>query len=455
MSNATEAVRTLTEALENAPSPVDHLRSNRIGPYVFPVVDPEYSNWRDEQLAWREASALLNQSHHMFDLYIEGPDAVDMLADLGINDFSEFDVDDARQFVACNPDGYVIGDAILFFLDEDRLNLVGAPIAPDWVQYNAVTGEYDVSVEMEPPSQFRDGPPSVFRYQIQGPKALPLMEDATDEELPDVPFFRIGEFTIAGHTVRGLRHGMTGQPGFELFGPWEHKEEVKGAIVAAGEAHDLHLVGSRAYPTSAFDKGWVPFPLPAIYDHEELAGFREWLTVEHIETIASLGGSFESDDVTDYYMTPYELDYGRLIDFEHEFVGRDALRDMDPYGQRTKVSLVWNDEDVADVLGSTVTDEVPGKDMDFPNLWYFSFQYDQVLGDGDPIGVSKYCTYSRNIRSVASLAVVDPEYADPGTDVSLLWGLGDGGATRPHAEEHAQTELGATVHPAPYFSDKT
>lgn len=455
MSSNTEEVGTLVEALETAPSSVDHLRSNRIGPYVFPVVEPEYSNWRDEQLAWREASALLNQSHHMFDLYIEGPDAVDLVADLGINDFSDFDVYDARQFVACNPDGYVIGDAILFCLDEDRLNLVGAPIAPDWVQYNAVSGDYDVSVEMEPPSHFREGPPSVFRYQIQGPKALPLMEDATDEELPDVPFFRIGEFSIAGHTVRGLRHGMTGQPGFELFGPWEHKEDVKGAIVAAGEVHDLHLVGSRAYPTSAFDKGWLPFPLPAIYDHEELAGFREWLTTEHIETIASLGGSFESDDVTDYYMTPYELDYGRLADFDHEFVGREALEEMDPDGQRTKVSLVWNDEDVADVLGSTVTDEVPGKDMDFPNIWYFSFQYDQVLGDGDPIGVSKYCTYSQNIRSVASLAVIDPEYAEPGTEVSLLWGLGDGGATQPQAEEHVQTELGATVHPAPYFSDET
>ena len=281
------------------------------------------------------------------------------------------------------------------------------------------------------------------------------MEEATDDELPDVPFFRIGEFTIAGHTVRGLRHGMTGQPGFELFGPWEHRQDVKGAIVAAGEDHDLHLVGSRAYPTSAFDKGWLPFPLPAIYDHEELAGFREWLTTEHIETIASLGGSFESDDVTDYYMTPYELDYGRLADFDHEFVGRDALTEMDPDGQRTKVSLVWNDEDVADVLGSTVTDEVPAKDMDFPNIWYFSFQYDQVLGDEDPIGVSKYCTYSQNIRSVASLAVIDPEYAEPGTEVSLLWGLGDGGATQPQAEEHVQTELGATVHPAPYFSDKT
>ena len=305
MSTPTE-MSSLETALEAASSPVDHLKSNKIGPYVFPVVDPEYSNWRDEQLAWRESAALLNQSHHMFDLYVEGPDAVDLLADLGINDFSDFTVNDAMQFVACNPDGHLIGDAILFFLDEDRLNLVGTPIAADWVQYNAVTGDYDVSVEMDPPSHIREGPPSVFRYQIQGPNALPLMEEATDDDLPEVPFFRIGEFTIAGHTVRGLRHSMSGEPGFELFGPWEHSEEVKDTIMEVGGKYDLHLVGSRAYQTSGLGSGWMPLPLPAIYDHVELQGYREWLTENHIETMASLGGSFESDDISDYYITPYE-----------------------------------------------------------------------------------------------------------------------------------------------------
>jgi vanillate/3-O-methylgallate O-demethylase len=449
------ASRNLATALETHSSPVEMLRESDLRPYVFPVVEPEYSNWMDEQVAWRESAALLNQSHHMFDLYIEGPDAVDLVADLGINDFSEFSVHDARQFVACNPDGYVIGDAILFFLEEDRLNLVGAPMAPDWVQYNAVTGDYDVSVEMEPPSHLRDGPPASFRYQVQGPNALPLMEEATDDDLPEVPFFRIGEFTIAGHTVRGLRHGMTGQPGFELFGPWEHSEEVKGTIMEVGEQYDLHLVGSRAYPTSAFDKGWLPLPLPAIYDHEELSGYREWLTADHIETIASVGGSFESDDITDYYMTPYELGYGQFASFDREFVGREALQAMDPDQQRTKVSLVWNDEDVGEVLRSTVTEDVPYKHMDVPNIWYFAFQYDQVLSDGEPIGVSKDCNYSHNIRSVGSLAVIDREYADPGTEVSVLWGLSDGGDSRSQAEEHVQTEIRATVQPAPYFEDET
>ena len=47
----------------------------------------------------------------------------------GINTVKSFTVDKAKHFVACNYDGYVIGDAILFYLDENRFNLVGRPPA--------------------------------------------------------------------------------------------------------------------------------------------------------------------------------------------------------------------------------------------------------------------------------------------------------------------------------------
>ena len=55
----------------------------------------------------------------------------------GRQQLQEFKVNQAKQFVACNHDGYVIGDAILFYLDENRFSLVGRPPAGNWVQYNA------------------------------------------------------------------------------------------------------------------------------------------------------------------------------------------------------------------------------------------------------------------------------------------------------------------------------
>ena len=67
--------KSLADALKTAGSPVELLRNSQIGPYAFPVVRAEFTNWRDEQRAWRETCALFDQSHHMTDLFLNGPDA--------------------------------------------------------------------------------------------------------------------------------------------------------------------------------------------------------------------------------------------------------------------------------------------------------------------------------------------------------------------------------------------
>ena len=86
---------------------------------------PEFTNWRDEQQAWQKTCVLFNQSYHMNDLAVEGPDALRLLSDLAVNSFDGFGTDRAKHFVPCTPYGYVIGDVILFALAENSFNLVG------------------------------------------------------------------------------------------------------------------------------------------------------------------------------------------------------------------------------------------------------------------------------------------------------------------------------------------
>jgi len=102
---AAVAFRNLEEAIQAAGNPVDLLRNSQIGPYAFPVVPSEFTNWRDEQASWRTTCALFDQSHHMTDLYIEGPDALKVLSDLGVNSFATFKVNQAKQFVAVTATG--------------------------------------------------------------------------------------------------------------------------------------------------------------------------------------------------------------------------------------------------------------------------------------------------------------------------------------------------------------
>jgi vanillate/3-O-methylgallate O-demethylase len=257
--------QSLEALLQTVGNPVKLARNSQIGPYVYPKVPSEFSNWRDEQHAWRETCCLFDQSHHMTDMYIKGPDALKLLSALGVNSFKGFEVNKAKQFVACNYDGYVIGDAILFYLDKDLLNLVGRPSAHNWVQYHCETGGYDAFVERDERSAVNPGNRKIYRYQVQGPNALKVLEKVNRGPLPQIKFFNMGEITIAGRKVRALHHGMSGVPGLELFGPWEQGGEIKAAIVEAGKEFGLRQVGSRVYATNTLESGWIPCPLPAIF----------------------------------------------------------------------------------------------------------------------------------------------------------------------------------------------
>ncbi len=289
--------RSLQDALDAAESPVTMLKSSQIGPYAFPVVPAEYSNWRDEQRSWREGCALLNQSHHMTDLYLEGPDALRLLSDLAVNSFERFGINKGKQFVACNEDGFVIGDAILFHLDTHSFSLVGRPPAINWVQFRLETGDYDARAVRDERSAVNRGNRRVYRYQVQGPSATDVMARATGRAVPDVRFFSMDVMRIAGRDVRALRHGMVGAPGFELFGPWEDGEAVRDALVEAGRDFGLRLVGSRTYPTTTLESGWIPSPMPAVYTGGALAEYRRWLPASGYEATASLGGSFDSASI--------------------------------------------------------------------------------------------------------------------------------------------------------------
>ena len=445
------AYKNLEEALQAAGSPVKLLRDSQIGPYAFPVVRTEFTNWRDEQRAWRESCALLDLSHHMTDLYVEGPDALKLFSDLGVNTFKNFNVDQAKQFVACTPKGYVIGDAILFPLSETRFNLVGRPPAHNWVQYNLETGGYNAKAERDERSFVNQGHRQVFRYQVQGPHAAQLMQKVTGKPAPDIKFFRMDTLNIAGMEIRALRHGMTGQPGWEMYGPWERGNEVRDAIVTAGQEFGIRQVGARAYPTTCLESGWIPSPVPAVYVGDELKAYRQWLTGKSYEATASLGGSFYSNDITDYYLTPYDLGYGQFVKFDHDFIGREAVEKMAAKPRRRKVTLVWNEEDVARVFKSLF--HAGGGDIakyiDLPLANYSTLPYDKVLKDGKIVGLSTYTGYTYNERALVSLAMMDVAHSEVGTEVTVVWGEEGGGSTKPTVERHGQAEIRATIAPAP------
>jgi syringate O-demethylase len=444
------AHRSLEELLAAADNTVELLRNAQAGPNVYPGVPAEFSNWRDEQIAWQKTCVLYNQSYHMAELMVEGPGALALLTRLGVNTFANFAPGKAKQFVPCTPAGHVIGDVILFALDEQRYNLVGRAPALNWVTYHAQIGDEDVTVTFDQRTALRtDGVRRHYRFQVQGPNAMAVIEKALGHAPDELKFFNMRTETIAGVEVCALRHGMAGQPGWELFGPWDEGDAVHEALVSAGEDLGLTLVGGRAYGSNAIESGWIPSPLPAVYTGDELKAYREWLPATGYEGSASVGGSFLSADVEDYYLTPWDLGYGHLVKFDHDFVGCAALEEMAEGEHRTKVTLVLDDDDVARTIATMLQPTGRAKFIEWPNAVYSMHPYDDVTVDSESVGVSTWICYSANEGKLMTLAILDAEHAEPGTEVTLVWGEEGGGTAKPTVEEHVQTEIRAVVAPVP------
>jgi len=440
-------VESLEMAIKRAGNPVELLRNSQRRAFSHGTVSGQFTNWQSEVNSWRDCVGFMDQSHHMVDHYVKGPGAFDLLSYLAVNSFKDFRPGMAKQFVAATPDGQYLGDCVLFYLEENLFNLVGRPTALDWVQYHVESGKWDVTTERDPQSMDRGGrPPVVYRYEVQGPLAGALMEKVTGAPLPDVKFFGMTDFLIAGKRVHALRHGMAGAIGFEIFGPWGEGEAVRDAILTAGEEFNLLLVGSLAYSTANLESGWVPGPLPAIFDQNELKAYREWLPAR---AAGSLAGSFNSPDIADYYVTPFDLGYEKIVKFDHDFVGSDALQERLKGKRRKKVTLVWDAQDMAGVFASMWSDGPKYKYFNLPKARYGLYQMDEVLIGGQRAGISLDCGYIANERKIVSLAVVDEEFSATGTEVSVLWGESPN-SSKPQVEPHDQTAIKAVVAPAPY-----
>jgi glycine cleavage system aminomethyltransferase T len=167
--------------------------------------------------------------------------------------------------------------------------------------------------------------------------------------------------------------------------------------------------------------------------------------------MASLGGSFNSDKIEDYCLTPWDLDYGRLIRLDHDFIGRPALEKMADAPHRKKVSLVIHPDDAVAVYRSQMGDGPKAKAMELPAAYYAAYPVDSVLDSHDRVvGISSYISFIAPDRTWAAIATVDAECAVEGTELRIVWGEPDRGIPRPVVEPHVQTTLRATVTSWPF-----
>jgi glycine cleavage system aminomethyltransferase T len=299
--------------------------------------------------------------------------------------------------------GKVIHEGILSRLDTEKFLLFGRGCF--WADYHLRHGKYNASSE----------PDDLFNLQVSGPNAIYLLEKASGQSLRDVKFMHSGKIKIASVEMLALRQGMAGEIGFELQGPIKFREQVTAAVMDAGKEFGIRKLGRRAvfinhleacFPTIITDY------CPAMFD-DDMEEYRTEFqaAMPGFATTFNIAGSFEGNQISDWYRSPVELGWGKNIKFDHDFIGRKALEPEVADPKRLMRTLVWNADDVVDVYASMFGAERPYDYMDMPRDQRGFTYADKVIKNGKLVGVSTSRCYSYYFRESCRSARLTPRVA--------------------------------------------
>lgn len=396
--------------------------------------EAEYTGWMDENVSWKTSCSLGDWSFGgNKGVLVEGPDALKLFSDLSVNNLKNFKPNQVKHLVMCNQNGKCIINGLLFNRGDGSYYWQHHA---DWPMYNMEKGNYNCKMTKTP----------FYGIQIAGPTSIHVIEKLCGESIRDIQFMNFRNITIAGKEVMCIRQNMASEIGYELEGPIEYHDEIIKLLMEAGKEFGIRRIGWRSVFMNHLESGISQTDyIPAIYD-DFMSDYYNWLVekkgIEHALRYR-ISGSFESNDIRDWYRSPFEQGWGPFVKFDHDFIGREALEKEALKPQRTWVSLEWNEEDIIDVYASLMRPGPHFDYMDLPKHFTETVDPDVVLKDGKMVGTATSRGFSYYFRKMISHCVIDVEYSTPGTEVEVLWGQ----------PGHPQKYIRAIVCKSPYKED--
>ena len=257
-----------------------HLELNaKMAEYAGFDMPISYTNIIEEHLAVRHHFGVFDVSH-MGEILLEGKDALKYASYLVTNKINEEKVTYA---LLLNDKGYPLDDLLVYVMKPDQVLLVvnAGNILKDYEWIESHTKGFDVTT--------RNISNNFSQLAIQGPKAVDHINDIVKQEVTDVTFMTYRVVPYEDKYVIVSRTGYTGEDGFEVYCHNEHVEKLWEDTLKAGGIP----CGLGARDTLRFQ---AVLPL---YGHE----------------ISEM-------------INPFEARLTFALDFEHDFIGKEALLKM-------------------------------------------------------------------------------------------------------------------------------
>lgn len=379
----------------------------------------EYTGARDEYLACRSTAWLGSALNCSPVMDITGPDAVKFLNKYCVNrDFSLMEPGMSKHALMCNEEGNMIADGVIMYRGDGVYRTYW--LAPVIFHY-ALTCGMDVKGEWKQDEYF---------FQLDGPKSLEILEEATRTDLHDIKFAKNRTVQIANTDMVVHRLGMSGGLAYELHGAAEDAEAAYTKLREITEKYGGKMQGFRNYvylnhTPAGYPNQFQHFCYDVYNDCDpKLAAFAK----ENCPPQFFAGSA--QDEQNAMHVTPYDIGWGYLVNFNHDFVGKEALAKAKAAKAKKMVTLEWNADDVADVFAS----QFRGRDVtpyDPIEAYHDSYNGSSsmptrgdwvVAGDGTKIGVACGRTYAFYEQHMISLCSMKTEYAVEGAEYKVLWG---------------------------------
>lgn len=398
---------------------------------------------RNELLGCRE-SAWLGVALSASPVYdIWGPDAVKLLNYVCVNrDFSSLKIGKSRHAILCNEKGQMLADGVLMRKEENLYRSYWlAPVLSYYVDTLGMNVDgkwiYDE-----------------FFLQIDGPRSLEIMEKASQTDLHDLKFAQNKEVMIAGIETTVHRLGMSGCLAYEIHGNVKDVETVYGAIWEAGQEYGIRKLGCvnycRNHTQAGYPNQFIHYWYPYLSTSDQMTEYMKngkfvGATARTAKTYPFFGSA--ADDPQNAFVTPFDVKWEYLINYDHTFIGRDALLKLKENPLRTAVTLEWNAEDAGKVFAS----QFMGKDVEpcdeitqVGDGGMVPFVISKVMSGNQMIGVASGRIHDYYHQRMISLAFIEKEYAKEGQELTVIWG------SRPSAA----MPIRATVAQFPYYNEE-